>query len=337
MKRMFHSSLVFSAAVVAAVVLAGCGTGSKKAVDKDDVVLVSINKKPSITKTGFYQELGSMVGQMDPMLLPKATQRKVLDDLIRFEVTVEAAKKDGIDKDPEFVKAYKEQKARLKKVALVRFYDKKKFDEMPIDEAATKDHYEKNKTRFVKEQGGVAVSGVSFADRAKALAFYEKAKGLTSAEDFASLAKKDVAGNFRDLGRVSEEEAQGGYNAVTPAVKSAALKLSKLPGVDLVKDGKETWVIHVSDKKPASYYEYVEIAERLGNQLKVNKFMEERNKMYDELKKSFNVDVNEEFFKDEAAATAEAPAEEATPAAAPAEEAAPSEAPSDEKTDKEVM
>lgn len=305
MKKMVRSTLSYSLAVAAVVVLAGCWPWSKKKYDmmeKDGVILLTINKKPVINKTTFYNELGAMVGKMDPMLLPKPTQRKVLEDLARFEVTVEAAKKEGVDQDPEFIQAYKEQKRRLKKVALVRFYDKKKFDEIKVDSAEARDHFDANKAKYVKEQGGVLVSGVSFSNKDKALAFYESAKKQMKAEDFASLGRKEKDGKFREFGRVGKEAAPGAYSLVPPAIKTAALKHSKLPAVDVVKDGKETWVIHVSDKKEASLYEYAEIEERLINQLKINKFMEQRNEMYEELKKEFDVEVNEEFFKEEAQA-----------------------------------
>jgi hypothetical protein len=287
-----------------ALMLAGCWGGKDKANTKDDLVLLTINKKPVVTKTEFYKELGAMVGnKMDPMVLPKATQRKVLDDLAQFEATVAAAEKEGIAKDPEFVKAYTEQKRRLKKVALVRFYDKKKFDEVQVDESDARAHFDANKDRFVKEQGGILVSGVSFDSRDEALKFYEVAKRKDSAEDFASVGKKEKDGKFREFGRVGKGETPGGYNFVTVAIKTAAFGLTKLPAVDLIKDGKDTWVVHVSDKKEAVLYDYPEIADRIQQQLRVNKFMEIRKQMYEQLKTELNVEVNEEFFKQEPVAT----------------------------------
>ena len=299
MRNKMRSVLGYSLAVVAIALLAGCwGKPKEEAAVEGGVPLLKINNKPVINDTAFYKELGAMVGKMDPMLLPKPTQRKVLEDLARFETTVAAAIKEGVDKDPEFRKAYKEQKRRLKKVALVRFYDKKKFDEIKVDEVAAKAHFDANKASYVKEQGGVLVSGVKFSSREKALAFYENAKKQTKVEDFASIGKKEKEGKFREFGRVGEEAAQGAYNMVPAAIKSAALKLTKVPGVDIVKDGKETWIIHVSDKKEAVLYEYPEIKERLINQLKINEFMKQRNEMYEKLKKELNVEINEEFFKE---------------------------------------
>lgn len=285
---------------VALVLLAGCWPwGKKKVVDKDDVVLLKIDKKPVLTKTEFYKEVGGMIGNMDPVLLPKSTQRKVLNDLTRFELVVAAAKKQGLKKDPEYMSAFKEQKRRLKKLLLSRVYEKKLFDNITVPESEIKEDFEKNKSRYVKEQGGVLVKGVSFKDRDKAMDFYDEIKGKM--DEFDSLGKKKKDGKFKEFGRVGAQQEPGGYAArMTPKeVSEAALKLSKLPAVDVVKIEKETWVIHVSDKRDAVLYTYDEIKERIMNQLKVNKFMEIRNKKYEELKKEFTVDVNEDFFKEE--------------------------------------
>jgi hypothetical protein len=298
--------------VLLAVLLTGCW-GRKGCDEKDDsLVLLKINGKPAITKSEFDREITAMVGnKMDPTLLPKATQRKVMDDLARFEASVEAAKKAGYDRDPDFKKAYREQKRRLKKVALVRFYDKKKFDEIKVTPKEAKTQFDKNKSRYVKEEGGVLTSGVLFTSKGDAEKFYDEAR-KKSAEEFESAGRKSK-GKFRAFGRVSKEAAGYGYAPVPAVVKNSAIKLSRLPGVDFVKDGKDFWVIHASDKKDAVFYKFDEISERIENQLKVNKFMAQRNKMFEDLKKELNVEVNEEYFKE--AAPAATPGEGATPAA----------------------
>ncbi|MBU1007621.1 peptidyl-prolyl cis-trans isomerase [Candidatus Dependentiae bacterium] len=283
---------------VALVLLAGCWPwGKDTAVDKNDVVLLEIDKKPVLTKTEFYKEVGGMVGNMDPTLLPKSTLRKVLDDLTRFELVVAAAKKQGLKKDADFVGAYKEQKRRLKKLLLSRIYEKKLFDNIAVPESEIKSDFEKNRARYVKEQGGVHVKGISYGDRDKAMRFYDDIKG--DMNEFGSRGKKEKDGKFKEFGRVGAEET-GDYAArmVPKEIRESALKLSALPAVDVVKIGKETWVIHVSDKRDAVLYTYDEIKERIMNQLKVNRFMELRNKKYEELKKEFTVDVYEDYFKE---------------------------------------
>jgi len=300
MNKNLRSAVLLSAVVTSVLFLSSCLPGfSKEASAPDDVVLLKVDGKPVITRSEFYKELGGMVGQMDPMLLPKETQRKVLDDLSRFKLVVAAAQKEGIENDAEYKKAYKEQTDRLKELLLSRIYEKKMFDNIVVPETELKADFDANKTKYVKEQGGVLVSGVGFEQRDKALAFYDKGKGKVS--EFESLGKKEKTGKFKEFGRVGEQPAAAGYEAagVPQAIRDAATKLTKLPAVDVVKEGKQTWVIVASDKKEPVSYDYQEVRKNISDKLKVNKFMELRNKSYEDLKKKFTLEVNEEFFKED--------------------------------------
>jgi len=279
--------------------LSGCDTFKKDSgLCKEDDSLLRIDGKSAVTKESFKNELQAMIGNMDPSMLPKETQRKVLDDMIRFKLFVAAAKKEGVDKDPEYKKAFDEQTERLEELLLSRFYEKTMFDKIDVPESDIASDYDANKSKYVKDKPGVLVSGVSFKDKDKALTFYNKIKGKM--DEFASKAKKEKDGKFREFGRVSSEPAADyGVAMVPKSIKDAALNLTKLPSVDVVKDGKETWVIYVSDKKEASFYDLDEIKDRIAHQLKVNKFMEMRNKKQDVLKDDFKVEVNEDYFKNE--------------------------------------
>jgi len=297
--------------IPALFLLAGCGTGvKKKEVAKDDVVLLKIDGNPVMTKNEFYKEMATMIGGMDPAMLPKATQKRAIEDLAKFELSVVAANKIGLSKDPEFRQAYQEQKDRLKKALLIRMYEKKIFDSISVPESDVRADYDKNKSRYIKEQGGAMVTGVTFAKEGDAKSFYEKAKGLAK-DAFDSLGRK-TSGRFREFGRVGKDATGYGAQMVPEGVRDSAVKLTKLPAVDFVKEGKEFWVVHVSDRKNASIFPFEEIKERVENQLKMNKFMGERNNRYEELKKEFSVEINEEFFK-EATAPEEAPQGSTTP------------------------
>lgn len=305
MKSVLRNAIKVSVFGCMAVSLAGCWSASdkEKKVTKGDVVLAEIDGKPVITKDEFFKDLAGMIGGMDPSMLPKETLRKAIDDLVMFELSVMAAKKMGLENDKEFTEAYDAQVLRLRKLLLAKIREKKMFDQIEIDEKDIRAEYDKNMLSYEKEQGGVMVSGVSFKNLEKAKLFYAAAKGMNK-DDFDSFGKKDKFGKFAQFGRVDSKAVGYGAQAMEKKVKDAALKLSKLPGVDLVTTPKETWVIHVSDKKAPVMFAYEEIKDRIKNQLKVNKFMSERNKLVADLKKEFTVKINEEYFKDEKSAAA---------------------------------
>ena len=280
--------------------LAGCWPGKKSAdvkVDPSDVVLLSIDSKPVITKSSFHRDLSAALRNMDPTMLPKNMQRKFLDDLKRVKLTVHAAKEAGIHKDPEFVKAYDKEKGRLKEMLMAQMHEKKIFDKTPVSDTEAMDEYEKNKSKYIKEPGGTLVKGVSFKDDKAARAFYDKVK--SSPEKFESIGKKDKDGKFRNFGRVSQD-APGGMSMVPEQVKEKALKAVRLPVVDMVKAGKEMWVICILDKTDPVHADFHEIADQVKNQVKVGKFMEDRKKRQEDMEKKFTVDVNEDFFKEPA-------------------------------------
>jgi hypothetical protein len=316
MKRIVQNIFMILFSVSGLIVFSGCvgwlGIGKKaKEVAKDDVVLLTIDGQPALTRNEFYKELAGMVGGMDPSLLPKDKQERAFSDFKNFKLMVAAAKKAGFEKDKEYMKSLNEQLARLSDVLLSRMFEKKLFEETEVSPEDVRAEYNKNKLRYVKEQGGVSVSGVSFKDTGKAKAFYEKSKVNRGNKDaFDSMSKKEKNGKFMEFGRISKEEAGYGARFVPKGVREAALKLSKLPAIDLVKEGGETWVIYVSDKKDPVLFAFEEIEKQIERQLKVNKFMGERNRKLKELEKTLKVEVNKAFFKEEA--PKEKPAEKET-------------------------
>ena len=104
--------------IIGLVLLVGCGETKKKIdsmeVPKDEIVLVSIGCEPVMTDKKFYKLLASFVGKVDPSLLPKKTQEKLLSNWIQIELGVRAAMKEGLDSDSEFVKMHDEQAKQLR-------------------------------------------------------------------------------------------------------------------------------------------------------------------------------------------------------------------------------
>lgn len=332
MKRTMRCTAMYSlfgAAAVLLVVLTGCmgPSGEKKkakrVVSTDEVVVVSIDKEPVLTESEFKEEVAAMTqGRVAFEGLPMNVKRKAAEDIGRYKLNVKLAEEAGIEKHPEFKEAFDKQLTRLREMLLVRVYDVVMLKKMDVTDAEAKQYFEENQDRFIKEPGGVLVSGVSFSDSAKANAFYEAVKSK-NAEDFASVGKKEKDGKFREFGRVGEEAAApGGYSFVPAAVKTAANKLSKLPGVDLVKDGKDIWVVHVSDRKEATKFAYEEIEERLKSQLRFKKLMDHKNAEYERISKEKPVELNEEYFAEPVAVTdVAAPSEAPAPAGGEGSEA----------------
>ena len=299
MKKSLRFLSIYSFGVVSLVFLFGCFPGGeKKEKDLDDVVLLEINNKPALTKSELFKAISSNMahmGKIDPSILPLEFQKKALDDLTNFKLVVEAARQEGLDKDSEYVKIYESNVDQLKQTLLHYIYQRKILDKVEVSEDEISKEYEQNKSRYVETQGGVLVSGVSFKDRDKALGFYDRIKGRMS--DFESVGKKEKEGKFKEFGRVSQDSQGPGMGAVSTVIRDAALKLVKIPGVDLVKDGKQVWVIYVSDKKESGYYELIKIHDEIKKIVQMNKFAKIWKQKPEELKKKFTIKINEDYFK----------------------------------------
>lgn len=297
MKKILRNFSLLAFVFGALVLLSGCWPFGKKKVEEEDLggtVLAKIDGSVVMKTNKFYKLLSGFVGQMDPALLPKKTQKKLLDNWLQIEVGVRAAMEQKVDKNEEFLKLYREQKKHLKREMLFRFFDNENYKNVDVSKEEMADHYAKNKYLYAKEPGGALVYGVLYDKKDKAMKFYDKIKNKL--DDFVSVGKKEKDGKFREFGRVGKVPSK--YSVVPASVRDASLKLSKLPAADLVVDDKDNWVIYVSDKKDPVFFDFDDVEERIEKQLKLSKYMKLREKIYKDLEKKFNVEINEDYFKE---------------------------------------
>jgi len=228
-------------------------------------------------------------------------KRKFFDELVKQELILAWAIKNDIEDTAEFKKSFAEMVKLVKRSLLVQQFESQIFKDIVVTDADVKKHFDENKEKFIKEPGGVLVSGIKFKNAEKADAFLEKAKANKS--DFVELAKEEDSTNFQDFGRVSEQPQQpqqpmGQGSDVPSAIQKKALELKTLPAIAKVKVGKNIWVIHVSDKKTPEYFKLDEIKPQLETMLKNNKFREVLDGKIKTLRGEFTIDVNEDFFKE---------------------------------------
>lgn len=318
-------SLVF----VAALIFSGCDflkKDSTKGIAKEkkepevsgEVVLLSINGKTALKKSDFDKHLAQMV-QMHPMFrgasvetLPKPIQKQVFNTLVKQEIIVAYADKNNFEKDPEFIKAFDEMKDLVKRSLLIQRFESRILDDIKISDTEVEEFYNKNKEKFVKEQGGVSVEAISFKNPVQATAFFEKVKN--DIDDFAKLAKNEKNGEFKDFGRVSKQERGPVFNGIPEKLKEKALAMSKLPAIDKIEIDKTIWIIKASDKKDDVFATLDEVKTYLADDLKKNKAREIVENKLKEIEKGFTVNINEDYFKEKDAENSDQENSEKEPA-----------------------
>ena len=297
------STIVFSLAL-----LTGCDFFKKKETSKleepkaSGAALCTINGDVAITEADFVNNLNQLV-QSNPYFrgatvesLPKELQRKFFEQLTTQALIEKFSVKTNVEQDPEYIKAYNETEKLLKRSLMVQIFEKKIYDTIKISDGDISKYYNENKDRFVKAAGGVLAMGARFDNEGEATAFLAKVKG--NGDNFEKLAKADKGGKFKDFGRVSKESRGMQMEAVPTPVKETVLGMTKLPGVEKVKAGKDFWVVRAWDKKDTILFEEGEVKSHIESMLKNNQFKDAVEKRVKELKGDFKIVINEDYFKE---------------------------------------
>lgn len=274
---------------------------SIKSESKKEIVLLNVDGKKAITEEDFDKHLAQML-QANPYFrgasaesLPKELKRKFFEELIKQELIIAWADKNNVADDLEFKKNYEELQRLVRRSLLVQAYEKKLFEGVDVTDVEIKDHFDKNKDKFVKEQGGVLVEGVEFANDTDATLFLNKVTGKES--EFKKMAKLSYEKNYKNFNRVTEKPTEYSVN-IPKEIKDKALAQTKFPVIVKVAVNGKTWIIYVSDKKSTVYFDLNEIKDQLKEMLKMNKFRDILNENVEKLRKDFTLDVNEDYFKD---------------------------------------
>jgi hypothetical protein len=122
-------------------------------------------------------------------------KRKFFDELVKQELILAWAGKNDIESDPQFIKSFEEMSKLVKRSLLVQNFETKLFEGINVSDSEIKDHFEQNKSKFVKDAGGVMVIGIEFNNKEKAAAFFDKVKDKKA--DFAEIAGKEKDGEFK--------------------------------------------------------------------------------------------------------------------------------------------
>jgi parvulin-like peptidyl-prolyl isomerase len=175
--------------ILAAALIFGMGTTLLSAGD----VLATVNGK-QITK----DEVNAFLRQMQPnqpityaMLDPK-NRKDVLDAVIEMELVADAAKKAGMEKDPE----YRQMLDLAQKKLLINAYARQQFEKTVVSDSEAKDYYSKNEKQFQMPER-VHARHILVKSEKKAQEIIDQLKGLKGdalKEKFIELAKKDSTG-----------------------------------------------------------------------------------------------------------------------------------------------
>jgi parvulin-like peptidyl-prolyl isomerase len=218
--------------------------------------------------------------------LPAEQKKMVIDRLIERALFIEQAKKEGIDKDPEYLKLLNRDKNEL----MVQTWIKKQFNNTVISDSEAKSYYDKHKGEFkIPDQVHARHILVKTEKEAKdIIAQLKGLKGEALKNKFIELAKAKSTGptgpKGGDLGFFGPGQMVKPFNDAVFSMKKG--EVSAAP----VKTQFGYHVLYLEDKKPAKTVSYDEVKPRIIGLLKQKAFTAKMAKLAESLKKTAKID-----------------------------------------------
>ena len=220
-----------------------------------------------------------------------ADQKKmIVDRLIERVLFIDQARKEGIEKDPEFQRLL----ARDREELMVRTWITKQFENTVISDSEAKAYYDKHPDEF-KIPAQVHARHILLKDEKSAQEVLAQLKGLKGdalKKRFIELAKTKSTGptgpKGGDLGFFAPGQMVKPFNDAVFAMKKG--ELSAKP----VKTQFGYHVIYVDETKPAKTVPYKEAKDRIVGMLKQKTFSAKMAKLAASLKAKSKIVTNTE-------------------------------------------
>ncbi|NBV83751.1 hypothetical protein EBR57_06500 [bacterium] len=272
-----------SAAVLVMIVgvgLVGCEFGGK-----NTVATVGGTK---ITVEDLNARLAAFPPQYQQALQQKENRLKVLDQMIDEEVALEAARRQGFEKNKELEKQIKNTQRQM----LLNFFVQEKIDKaINVTDDDLRNYYNANSAQF-KEAELRQLSHILVKTQAEAQTILAE---LKSGKDFATLAKSKsqdaTAQNGGQLGWVQRGQ-------LVPAFEQAGFAIGKRGGLSgVVQTQFGFHIIKLDDVRMRPRYEFEQVKEQIRQMVTTEKKKTMTAELLATLKKDIKVKRNDENVK----------------------------------------
>jgi parvulin-like peptidyl-prolyl isomerase len=250
-------------------------------------VLATVNGH-KITKADIQQVMNVMGARTSYDALPPEVKKKVLDQVIEQQLLQEKAIKSGIERDKE----YKEALAKLKKKLALDVWMKKQLDKVKVSDAEAKKIYNEHKSAFQRPETVHArhILVKTEAEARQIINILNKTPKSQLKAKFEELARTKSTGPSAarggDLGTFGRKQMVKPFSDAAFALKAG--QYTKTP----VKTQFGYHVIYVEEKHPAQTIPFSEVKDRIKQNLKMEKFKKEMQKIAQQLKAKAKIKYN---------------------------------------------
>ncbi len=221
--------------------------------------------------------------QVDFEKLPPETKKQILDEVVNRKLIAKKVIEDGIEKDPQYVKAITEFKEDL----ALQVWQKNEVDKIKFTDQDKKDFFEKNKAKFVvPELLDLRHILVKTEVEAKAI-IIELDKAAKKEDKFAEIAKNKSVDSTKTnggyLGKVPADQLVPEFAAAAKTLAKSTY--SKIP----VKTEFGYHVIFLKDKTVSKALTYAEAEPKISQILLRNSFGKKIEELSTELRKDAKI------------------------------------------------
>jgi len=269
--------LVKSSLIVASMLLTSLSASS---------VVATVNGK-NITQEDANMFVQVSAPQSTFESLNNAQKKMVVERLVERELFIAAAKKEGIEKKPEFA----EHLAKIKDEILINLWMQEQMNNTIVSNSEAKDFYTKNKAKYKTPQKAKAKHIlVKTEDEAKKIISELKAlKGEALKKKFIELAKSKSVGpskvNGGDLGEFSAAQMVPEFSKATFALKDGTITTAP------VKTQFGFHIIYLEKLIPESTVKFDDVKENIIQQLKQQQFNTKVTEVSKELKSKAKISI----------------------------------------------
>jgi parvulin-like peptidyl-prolyl isomerase len=220
--------------------------------------------------------------------LSPAQQKMITERLIEKALFTELARKEGIEKEPEFKAAL----AKIKDELLVNLWMKKQLDSIIVSDSEAKEFYDKNKDKFVQKET-VHARHILVPDEKTAKEIINELKGLKGDAlkvKFIELAKEKSKGPSApkggDLGNFAKGQMVPEFSKAVWALEKGQITLKP------VKTQFGYHIIYLEDKTIAQPIPYDKVKDQIIVSLKQQEFAKKVAAIAKELKSKAKIVEN---------------------------------------------
>jgi hypothetical protein len=271
---------------------------ARESVPMTGEVLVTMRGVPAITTDSLEKEKEKLL-KANPQLKQalafmdsREVDRNILEGLVHQKVVDAYIIDNKIDQQPAYQAELRDLCESMERMLNSKYFSER--NPVSVSEADMKNFYEANKEKTLRiSQGGIAATGIEFADGAAARAFAARAK--TSPGGFKKVAQDDnLNAKIKDFKLVNNQSV-----GIDDKLRDKIVAIKTVPSIEIFEINGMFWVINATSKEEPKYVPYEQIRDRIKEQLEQQKRVEVFTKDVDALKKEYDVQINEEYFKPE--------------------------------------